>query len=62
MPDYWPRIHRPAEAEDEQEIRQLREVIARSLEILRRCEPPDTFLGRRTQEPFPMRGAEQRRG
>lgn len=58
MPYYRPRIYRPAKAEDEQKIRQLREVIARSYEILRQCEPPDTFLGRRTQEPFPMRGTE----
>ncbi len=31
---------------------QLREVIARSRAILSE-PPPDTFLGRRTQEPFP---------
>jgi hypothetical protein len=52
MPDkWWPRIHRPAKS-DEQEIRNWREAIARSIRILRQSEPPDTFLGRRTQAPF----------
>lgn len=58
MPDWWPRIYRPARDEDEQEISRVREAIARSLDILRRSEVPDTFLGRATREPFPMEGAE----
>ncbi len=33
-------------------IEQLREIIARSRELLKE-PPPDTFLGRKTQEPFP---------
>ena len=37
---------------------QMRESIALSREILR--EPvPDTFLGRKTQEPFPKEGEER---
>ena len=31
----------------------LREKIAQSTELLRKLAKPDTFLGRRTQEPFP---------
>jgi hypothetical protein len=59
MPDYWPRIHRPANGEHEEEIRSWREAIARSLKILDQSEPPDTFLGRRTQEPFPSEGTKK---
>lgn len=58
MPDYWSRIFRPDKAEHEQMIKELREAMTRSLDILRQSEPPDTFLGRRTQEPFPSEGAE----
>ena len=31
---------------------QMREIIAKALEVLR-APIPDTFLGRKTQEPFP---------
>lgn len=56
MPDDWPRIHRPAKDEHKEEIDRFREAIARSLEILRQSRCSDTFLGRRTQEPFPDGG------
>ncbi len=31
----------------------IRDTLTRSLQILRSCPTPDTFLGRKTQEPFP---------
>jgi len=31
----------------------LREFVRKAAEILKRCPAPDTFLGRKTQEPFP---------
>lgn len=34
-------------------IRNIREAIARSLEVLRASATADTFLGRRTHDPFP---------
>lgn len=38
-------------------IEQIREIIAQAHRLLR--EPmPDTFLGRKTQEPFPQKGEE----
>jgi hypothetical protein len=53
----WPHSEvRPAKDEHDQEIRNCREAIARSLRLLRQNEPPDTFLGRRTQVPFPLEG------
>jgi hypothetical protein len=36
------------------EIRaQVHETVARSRAVLEECKKPDTFLGRRTHEPFP---------
>jgi hypothetical protein len=47
------QFFRPNPEEDEKQARLMRKVIADSLEILRKSPPPDTFLGRKTQEPFP---------
>jgi hypothetical protein len=47
------QFSRPNPEEDEKQARLMRKVIADSLEILRKSPPPDTFLGRKTQEPFP---------
>jgi len=33
-------------------IDQTRQLLRQSLDILRRSPPPDTFVGRKTQEPF----------
>jgi hypothetical protein len=38
-------------------LRQMRDAIARSREILKGALP-DTFLGRKSQEPFPKEGEE----
>ena len=43
------RINTEADAEN---IETLRDIIARSLDVLK-GSTPDTFLGRKTQEPFP---------
>ncbi|MGY3446082.1 MULTISPECIES: hypothetical protein [unclassified Bradyrhizobium] len=32
---------------------QSREAIQRSIRLLKETSPPDTFIGRKTQEPFP---------
>ncbi len=37
------------------------EAVKQATEVLNRCPPPDTFIGRKTQEPFPMRDEEQGR-
>ncbi len=38
---------------DISEINNLRAFVAEAIEVLRRCPKPDTFIGRKTQEPFP---------
>jgi len=38
---------------DISEINHLRAFIAEAVEVLKRCPKPDTFIGRKTQEPFP---------
>ncbi len=35
------------------EIDRLRELVRQSAELLKHLPKPDTFLGRKTQEPFP---------
>jgi hypothetical protein len=35
------------------EIDRLRAFVAEAMELLKRCPQPDTFIGRKTQEPFP---------
>ncbi|MBR0688986.1 hypothetical protein JQ612_08875 [Bradyrhizobium manausense] len=52
------RIHSEASAISDQ-IARMRDEIARALEILK-AGVPDTFLGRRTQEPFPSERGEKR--
>src|SRR5215831_18346659 len=55
MPLHIPpwRIYRPSKTKDENEMRHSREVVKRGVELLRQSPVPDTFLGRKTQEPFP---------
>jgi hypothetical protein len=38
---------------DAKQVDQMREVIAQSRKLLSNNPVPDTFVGRRTQEPFP---------
>lgn len=45
-------IYRPSK-DDTDELKRLREIVRETREILTRFPVPDTFLGRRTQEPFP---------
>lgn len=45
-------ICRPSQ-EDTDELKRLREIVAETRAILMRFPVPDTFLGRKTQEPFP---------
>jgi hypothetical protein len=40
--------------DDIREIDRLREFVAEAIEILKRYPRPDTFIGRKTQEPFPQ--------
>lgn len=49
-PSFSP-IHRPTPIDHEQ-AEQMREVVEKSRELLKE-PPPDTFLGRKTQEPPP---------
>lgn len=48
----------PDRAADAEQQRGIRELIAYSLQILRASLAPDTFLGRKTQEPFPQEDAQ----
>jgi hypothetical protein len=52
---YRPIIFRPSKMKEQDAMQadQAREVIHRALEVLR-SPTPDTFLGRKTQEPFPF--------
>jgi len=45
------RVYRPTTTDADQ-AKQLREMVEESREVLKRA-PPDTFLGRKTQAPFP---------
>jgi len=36
-----------------QQIAETREVMARTVELLKQLPKPDSFAGRKTQEPFP---------
>jgi hypothetical protein len=45
------RVYRPTTTDADQ-TKQLREIAEESREILKQ-PPPDTFLGRKTQAPFP---------
>jgi hypothetical protein len=45
-------ICRPSQQEID-EIKRLREIVNEARDILTRFPVPDTFLGRKTQEPFP---------
>jgi hypothetical protein len=36
------------------DIERLRELVRTTADILKRFPAPDTFIGRKTQEPFPM--------
>ncbi|MBV9462569.1 MAG: hypothetical protein JO141_34350 [Bradyrhizobium sp.] len=48
------RIFRPNDEVDDEHNRAIREVLAESIRILRASPSADTFLGRKTQEPFPQ--------
>jgi hypothetical protein len=47
------RLFRANRDFDVAQLRLMNDVIARSRELLQRHPVPDTFLGRKTQEPFP---------
>ena len=51
MPDRY-RVYRPLHEQDDLHAELMREVIDLSRKVLRQPSP-DTFLGRKTQEPFP---------
>lgn len=46
------RIRRPTQS-DADHVEEIRKLGEESLEALKRKPSPDTFLGRKTQEPFP---------
>ncbi|WP_024513510.1 hypothetical protein [Bradyrhizobium sp. ARR65] len=47
-------LFRPDPPKDAEHQRTIRNALARSLQILQSSAPPDTFLGRMTQEAFPL--------
>ena len=57
------RVYRPSNTSKELETQHLalmQEALARSREVLK-SPPPDTFAGRKTQEPFPGEKDEKKR-
>ncbi|MGX4803196.1 hypothetical protein [Bradyrhizobium guangdongense] len=52
------RVHTEASAIAEQNA-QMREQVKKALEILK-TDVPDTFLGRKTHEPFPSEDGDER--
>jgi hypothetical protein len=44
---------------DIDEIDRLRELVRQARQLLKRFPKPDTFLGRKTQEPFPKEETSQ---
>jgi hypothetical protein len=48
------RTYRPDRVLDMLQIEQIRAIIKRSRELLASSPTPDTFAGRKTQEPFPV--------
>lgn len=49
---YQRKLFRPS-ADDTNEIDRLRKLVQDTAALLQRYPAPDTFLGRKTQEPFP---------
>jgi len=47
------QVFRPNPEEDAKQARSIRDVIAASLQTLKKGQSADSFLGRKTQEPFP---------
>ena len=50
---YLHRRTEPLLKQDRLAVQRANEVIREGIEVLQRCPRPDTFLGRKTQEPFP---------
>ena len=51
------RIYRPTQT-DAEHAKQIREIIQQFREVLKQ-PPPETFLGRKTHDPFPKEEADQ---
>ena len=47
-------LFRPDREKDADQQNSIRAAMARSLQVLKSSSLPDTFLGRKTQEPFPQ--------
>ena len=47
------RIFRPDQETDAKQSASIRDLIANCIKMLRESPVPDTFLGRKTQRPFP---------
>ena len=54
MPIQHFAICRPNASQDEHFIGLTRETVRKSIDLLEQHPKPDTFLGRKTQEPYPM--------
>lgn len=52
-------IRRPSQREID-ELERLRKFAREAREVLNRISPPDTFIGRKTQEPFPKEAQSDR--
>jgi len=51
-------ISRPNRKQDAKHVRSIRDLIAASIQILKDSRIADTFLGRKTLEPFPQEKGE----
>ncbi|WP_156446990.1 hypothetical protein [Bradyrhizobium yuanmingense] len=49
-----PPIYWPSRRQDRVAFERAKEAMKKAQQVLQQCPEPDTFLGRKTQEPFPQ--------
>ncbi|NYG47686.1 hypothetical protein GGD67_005167 [Bradyrhizobium sp. IAR9] len=49
-----PPIYWPSRRQDRLAIERAKDVVKTAQQVLHECPEPDTFLGRKTHEPFPQ--------
>lgn len=52
--DLLPPIYWPSRRQDRLAFERAKAVVEMAQQVLQQCPGPDTFLGRKTQEPFPQ--------
>ena len=52
--EFHSRVFRAVPRQDRLAFERAQEVVRTARQVLHQCPEPDTFLGRKTQEPFPQ--------